>query len=372
MQCPPSAMLTADMPDPGSPFAAEGTLAHAVGELKLREHFLSPLGVKRFAKALQKLKGDTADDTWMEILHCTDEYLDAVIEIATAFPSAPYVAVEQRVAFDEWVPEGFGTADCVMVCGDVLHIVDYKHGKGVAVDAENNPQMMLYALGAYRRYLPLYPIKTLRWTIVQPRNGGISEPQEWAVADLVTWADTQVRPRAQLAAEGKGEFNPGDWCRFCKAKAACRARSDHNLSLEGFEKKLPPLLSHAEIGDALRRAQDLKGWVSTLEEYALSALLEGLDIPGWKAVEGRALRTWTDQEAAFRAAQELGTPEVMLYERKPVSLAALEKLMGKKAFQPLTAYVTVPPGKPTLAPENDKREAIKPGASAEEDFQIPG
>ena len=193
MQCPPSAMMTADMPDHGSPFAAEGTLAHAVGELKLREHFLSPLGVKRFAKALQKLKGDTADDTWKEILHCTDEYLDAVIEIATAFPSAPYVAVEQRVAFDEWVPEGFGTADCVMVCGDVLHIVDYKHGKGVAVDAENNPQMMLYALGAYRRYLPLYPIKTLRWTIVQPRNGGISEPQEWTVADLVAWADTRVR-----------------------------------------------------------------------------------------------------------------------------------------------------------------------------------
>lgn len=388
LNCPPSVALTQDMPDTSSPYAREGTIAHELGELKLRKHFLTGIGPKRYASMSREIKenlaaafyraegpGPTQDvltaeleAAWAEMEHCTDIYLDTAKEIALGFPEAPYVALEQRVDFSAWVPEGFGTADCIIIGSGILHVIDYKHGRGVAVEAQDNPQLMLYALGAWQRYRALYPIHTLRWTIVQPRNGGVSEPQERSVEDLTKWAEDIVAPRAKLAYEGQGEYNPGEWCRFCKARATCRARSDYNLALEGFTKTEPALLTAEEIGGILVRSRDLARWISDLEEHALSALLDGQEIPGWKAVAGRALRIWTDQEAAFNKAMELGTPEAMLYERRPVSLAQLEKLMGKKAFQPLTDYVTVPPGKPTLAPQDDKRAAITNRSSAENDF----
>lgn len=389
LNCPPSVALTQDMPDTTSPYAREGTIAHELGELKLRKHFLTGIGPKRYASMSRDIKGHLAaflsqtagpsvtqeafdaelETAWAEMEHCTDTYLDTAKEIALGFPKAPYVALEQRVDFSAWVPEGFGTADCIMIGSGILHIIDYKHGRGVAVPAENNPQLMLYALGAWQRYQALYPIHTLRWTIVQPRNGGVSAPQEISTLDLLKWAQDVVAPRAQLAYEGQGEYSPGEWCRWCKAKATCRARSDYNLALEGFTKTEPALLSAEEIGAILIRSRDLAKWVSDLEAHALTALLDGQEIPGWKAVAGRALRIWTDQEAAFAKAQELGTPEAMLYERRPVSLAQLEKLMGKKAFEPLTTYVTVPPGKPTLAPDSDKRAAITNRSAAEDDFK---
>lgn len=389
LNCPPSVMLTQDMPDTTSPYAIEGSIAHELAELKLRKHFLTGIGPKRYATMSKAIKDNLAaslfraegpgptqdvlnaelESTWAEMDHCTDTYLDTAKEIALGFPEAPYVALEQRVDFSAWVPDGFGTADFLAVGSGVLHIIDYKHGRGVAVAAENNPQLMLYALGAWHRYQALYPIHTLRWTIVQPRNGGVSAAQEINALDLLKWAQDYVAPRAKLAYEGQGEYNPGDWCRFCKARATCRARSDYNLALEGFTKTEPALLSAEEIGAILIRSRDLARWISDLEEHALTALLDGQEIPGWKAVAGRALRIWTDQEAAFAKAMELGTPEAMLYERRPVSLAQLEKLMGKKAFQPLTDFVTVPPGKPTLAPQDDKRAAITNRSAAEDDFK---
>ncbi len=366
LNCNPSAALTADMPDPGSEYAAEGTLAHSIGELKLRKRFLPGLGPKKYKTEMDKLHADPLYNPEME--STTEEYLDAVNEIAMAYPEVPYVALEQKVDYSQWVPEGFGTADCILIGNGILHIVDYKHGKGVPVPAEDNPQMKLYALGAYARYSLFYSIQRVRWTVVQPRNGGVSETPELMIEDLLEWAETYVKPRAQLAAEGKGDYCPGEWCRFCKAKAVCRARSDNNLALEGFQKALPATLSPEEIGAILIRAKDLASWLSDIEEYALSALLEGQEIPGWKAVEGRAVRAWTDQDAAFEAAKAAGIEEAMLYKRVPVTLAALEKDMGKKAFQVLTPFVTIPPGKPTLAPESDKREAISNRPSAEQDF----
>lgn len=386
LNCPPSVALTADLPDTTSPYAAEGSIAHELGELKLRKYFLTGIGPKRFESRKREIQTlltetfppeegeDPADhrqrlaEQWAEIERCTDEYLDAAKTIALAFPQKPYIALEQRVDYSLWVPGGFGTADCIILADYTLHVIDYKHGRGVPVDAVDNPQLKLYALGAWARYRITERVDRVRWTIVQPRNGGVSEAQEMPIDELLEWAETYVKPRALLASDGGGEFAVGGWCRWCKVRATCRARSDHNLSLEGFAKVKPALLSEAEIGDILTRSRDLASWAKDVEEYALSALLDGQEIPGWKAVAGRALRIWADQEAAFAKALELGTPEAMLYERKPVSLAALEKLMGKKAFAPLIDYIKIPDGKPTLAPESDKRDAVTIRPTAEQDF----
>jgi hypothetical protein len=366
LHCTPSARLTEALPDTTSEYAAEGILAHRIGELKLRKRFVSGFGAKSYKKELDKLKADPLYTPEMD--SATDEYLDAVNEIAMALPEPPYVVLEQQVDYSDWVPEGFGTADCTLIGNGILHVIDFKYGKGVPVPPEDNPQLMLYDLGAYVRYSLFYDIQQVRWTIVQPRNGGVSETPEMTVPALLDWAETYVRPRALLADKGEGEFCPGDHCRFCKAAATCRARSDYNLSLEDFNAALPALLAPGELGDILIRATDLKKWLSDIEEFVLSALLNGEEIPGWKAVEGRAVRVWTDQEAAFKAAVEAGTPEEMLYERRPVTLAALEKVMGKKNFQILTPFVHIPPGKPTLAPETDKRPPITNRPTADEDF----
>lgn len=381
IHCPPSVVLTQDMPDTTSPYALEGTIAHALAELKVRKQFLTGVGPKRYATLsyaikerlgdhIKALNGnlDALDTTWAEMDSCTDTYLDAVKEAFSAAGSYPYLALEQRVDFSRWVPEGFGTADCVIIGNGSLHIIDYKHGKGVQVEAEDNPQLMLYALGALERYIALYDIHTVRWSIVQPRNDGVSHAPETDKESLYQWAEDIVQPAAELAVKGEGAYAVGDWCRFCKAKATCRARSDHNLALDGFTQTKPALLTPEEISDILSRSRDLVSWLKDLEGHSLTELLNGQEIPGWKAVAGRAIRAWTDQEAAFRKALELGTPEAMLYERKPISLAQLEKTLGKKGFEPLADFVTVPPGKPTLAPESDKRAAISNRADAETDF----
>lgn len=366
LNCPPSARLTADMPDTAGVAAAEGTVAHRLAELKARKHFF-PMSPAKYRAEAKKIQADPLYTAEME--STTDEYRDALNEISLAFHATPYVALEQQVDFSDVVPGGYGTADCIMIGDGVLHIVDYKHGKGVPVSAEDNPQMMLYALGAFNRYSMFYDIQCVRMTIIQPRNGGVSHAEEMSVEDLQAWATTYVAPRAKQADEGGGEFAVGDWCRFCKARATCRARAEHNLSLEGFEKAKPEQLTNDEIGDALKRALDLKAWLSDLEEYALSALLAGEEIAGWKAVEGRAVRTWTDQEAAFAAAKAAGIDEAILWERKPVTLAALEKAIGKKAFAAtLSEYVTTPPGKPALAQSSDPRPAITARPTAADDF----
>ena len=254
--------------------------------------------------------------------------------------------------------------------GDVLNVIDFKYGKGVEVTAEDNPQMMLYALGAVMDYMSIYDIFTVRMTIVQPRIK--REPDTWEIEgrDLLRWAEAVVKPAAKLAAKGEGEFREGEWCRFCAARGNCRARAEANLQLARMDFRQPPELTDDEVAEALETGQRLKAWLSDLEEYALSACLDGKEIPGWKAVAGRSVRAWSDADAAFTAAKAAGVPEEMLYERKPVTLAALEKIMGKTPFaEALGEYVTTPPGKPTLARADDKRKAITNRSSAEEDFE---
>lgn len=367
IHCPPSAKINAEAGDRETAFTREGTLAHALAELKARKHFLTGIGPKKYQAAHAKLE---ADELWQDEMDShTDRHLEILKDLYAEFPEPPHVAVEQRVDFSEWVPEGFGTADCVMVGGGVIHVIDFKYGKGVPVSAEANPQMMLYALGALAAYDLIYDLDTVKMTIIQPRLSGEPDTWETTVDDLRAWAEDVVRPAAALAAKGEGEFAEGDWCRFCAIRANCRARAAAQTALEDYGFNLPPTLTDEEVGRALDLGKRLSKWLADLEEYALAACLDGREIPGFKAVAGRSVRAWTDQDAAFAAARENGVPEEMLWERKPVTLAGLEKIMGKRQFlDAMAPYVTTPPGKPTLVAETDKRPAITNRPTVDDDF----
>ena len=374
LRCPPSAQLAAQMPETTSDYAEAGRLAHAIGELKARKHFLSGMGPKKYTAALKKLKEDPHYEPAMD--EATDLYLDALKEQALSFETAPFVALEVRVDYSDVAPEGFGTADCVMIGGDLLVVCDYKNGSGVPVEAEENPQMMLYACGTLRTFRAIYgdSIHRVRLVIIQPHAGGV-KTWETTKDELERWARETVAPAAALAAEGKGDFCAGPWCDnyFCPVRANCRARAEHLLSLtelEGAGPEAPgftgPTLTDEEIGDVLLRARDLAKWVKALEDYAFSVLLGGRPLPGWKLVAGRTSRDWTGgADTAFPALVAAGIPEAMLYERKPVTPAALEKAVGKDAYRTTVApQVTVSPGKPALAPMSDKRAAYDPAAAA--------
>lgn len=368
MACTPSARLEENFEEKESVYAAEGTLAHEIAELKLRKHFTEPMAKSTFTRRLNKFKKHELYQD--EMLRHTDTYLEYLQELALSMDSAPYVAVEKRLDFSKVVPEGFGTVDCLMVGGDTLYITDFKYGKGVPVSAENNPQMKLYALGAYLEYSFLYPIKNVHLAIIQPRLDSISE---WTLSadSLLEWAK-EVEERAKLAWEGKGDFVPGEHCKFCKAKAQCRARSEQYTALADFGSKKPELLTDEEIGTILEKAVGIESWVKSLKDHALSVALGGGNVPGWKAVEGRGSRNFTDLDKAFEHLQSNNIDEAMLYERVPLSVAKLEKALGKKDFRELLeeqGFVVKQPGKPTLAPSTDKRKAISNAVDPAEDFK---
>ena len=290
------------------------------------------------------------------MLKCADVYLDYIDSIMLSYPSTPHIAIERRVDYSAYVPEGFGTADCIIVYGDTLHVVDYKHGKGVPVSADHNPQMMLYALGALSAYQMLYNIHTIKMSIVQPRFDSISE---WEIKseELIKWGDEFVKPRAEKAFKGEGDCVPGEHCRFCRAKAICRARAVANLDLAKYAFAESAMLSNTEIGEILHQAQDLEKWAKDVKEYALDEVLKGNDVPGWKAVEGRSTRSFVDIDKAFAILTENGIDESLLYERTPLTLSKIETMLGKSKFaELLTNQVVKTPGKPTIVPESDKRQ----------------
>lgn len=382
LNCPPSARLGEQFPDTASSYAAAGTLAHAIAELKARKYFTEPMSTRSFNSRLKKLKEDPNYDKGMDAV--TDTYLEYLKSLAMSYGSVqPFVALETRVNFEDYVPEGFGTADCVIIGADRMCVVDYKNGAGVLVAAEANPQMMLYALGALKVFAPIYgdSIRNIHLSIVQPNAGGI---REWGctVDDLREWGETVVKPAASLAWEGKGDVAPGDWCRFCRARARCSARAKQMLELEPLKGAIPEgnscdpedsVLTDAQVGDVLTRALDLEAWVKDLKDYALTASLHGHQIAGWKAVEGRSSREWADQDAAFTTLQDRGIPEALLWERKPASVAGLEKALGKKDFEEASSGLVVKrPGKPALVPESDKRPPYSPAAAAFEAVTADG
>lgn len=371
MVCTPSAVLEAQFPDTTSAAAREGTLAHELAELKLRNYFYTvDFGKTKLTRAVNKLK---KEELWQdEMIGYTDTYLDYIKSVAMKFENQPYVAIEKRVSFDAYVPEGFGTADCILIGGGVLHIIDFKYGKGVPVSAEGNPQLSLYALGAYETYKILYPIETIRMSIVQPRLS--DEVSEWScpVKELLAFGN-YAKEKAELAIKGEGEFRPTEKaCRFCRAKGRCRARSEENVKLAfapGFGKK-PPLISNEDMGQYLLQGADVAKWLSDLQDCALAECLAGKEVPGWKAVEGRGGRDWTDMDQAFGTLKENGINEAILWERKPLTLAQVEKVVGKKDFESYVGSMVVKkPGKPALVKESDKREAITNKVSAAEAFK---
>ena len=348
MNCPPSARLEREFEDNSGEAAAEGTAAHALAEHKLRKALK-----RRSKKPISKYDSDEMD------VH-TDGYVEFIQELiaqAKQECADPVVLIEQRLDFSKYVPDGFGTGDCVIISDRTLHIVDFKYGQGILVSAEGNPQMMLYALGALEMFDAIYDITTVSMTIYQPRRENIST-FTMDKESLCQWADEVLKPIASLAFEGSGECVPGEWCRFCRAAVKCRARAEDNLNLARFEFALPPLLSDGDIEEILATLDDLISWASDIKAYALEAAVShGKEWQGFKLVEGRSNRKYANEEAVAEAAKGAGYRDI--YRQSLITLTEMERLMGRDNFQAiLGGLIEKPPGKPTLVPLSDKRQAI--------------
>lgn len=357
LHCTGSPLLEKDFPDSTSVYAQEGTLAHELCELKLMA-YTGEITKRKLTSMKNKLM---KSELWQPEMDSTSEaYLDYIKDITMSYTVKPVILTEKRVDFSRYVPEGFGTADCLILAGDTLHVVDYKHGKGVVVDADHNPQMMLYALGAMSELSLLYRFKFAHMTIVQPRVNNISEFTMTA-DELTEWGEMVVKSKAEAAISGNGTFEAGDWCRFCRAKQQCKTRYESNDSLypQLSAQHDPRLITLAELGDYLKRGRDMAAWLEDMKEYALSESLAGAEVPGWKAVEGRGSRAFTDTDEAVDTLIKNGIDESVLYERRVLTLAQMEKAVGKKAFGELVGDLVVKnPGKPTLVEESDKRPKI--------------
>ena len=355
LNCPPSAKLCEGMPDESSPYAQEGTDCHELCAYLVE-------------KALGKdVKDPTEHLSYYsaEMQNCAEEYCAYVmeqLEAAKKYCPDPMVFIEQRLDFSRWVENGFGTGDCLILADQVLQIIDYKHGLGVLVEAEENSQMMCYALGALEAFDGIYDIDRVTMTIFQPRRDNIST---WSCSkkDLLTWANEVLAPTAALAYEGKGEFKAGDHCQFCKAKAICRKRAEHNLEMAKYDFAMPDTLDEMEIAAILPKIDQLIAWGNDLKDYALTKAQSGTHYEGFKVVEGRSNRKYTDEDAVAKAVTDAGYDP---YEKKLLGVTAMSSLLGKKRFEELLgSLIYKPPGKPALVPESDKRPAMN---TAAEDF----
>ena len=356
LNCPPSARLCEGYEDKGSEYAQEGTDAHSLCEHKLK-------------LALGMETTDPTDSLSFyneEMEECACGYAAYVMELVEEAKKTckdPVVLIEQRLDFSRFVEEGFGTGDCVVIADGTLYVIDYKHGKGVEVSAVENPQMMLYALGALELFDGIYDIDTVRMAIYQPRRENVSVCV-MAKDDLLQWAYNDLMAKAKLAYEGGGEYACGDWCRFCKAKAACRKRAEYNLELAKYDFEMPATLDDVEIAAVLARADELAAWAADVKEFALQQALSGVRYDGWKIVEGRSNRKYTDEDAVADTVSKAGFDP---YEPKLLGITAMEKLLGKKKFAELLAgLVEKPQGKPALVPVTDKRPEMN---TAQEDFK---
>ena len=369
MSCPPSARLEEPFPDSSSEYADEGTLAHSLAETILRYNN-GEISKKAFSTRLNKIKADPMYNKEMQdyIEDYTQRIWEISNEVKAACPDAR-VLFEQRLDVSEYVPDGFGTGDVVIVADDMVNIIDLKYGKGVGVSAKGNPQLRLYGLGAYLEHSMLYDIQKVRMTIIQPRLENIST-EELTVEELLDWAEKEVRPKAAQAYAGEGEFRVGDHCRFCKARVTCRARAEYNLELTKLDFVDPALLTDEEIGDVLRRADELDHWVKDITEYALAEALKGTKYEGWKLVEGTSRRKYTDMAKVISTVQDAGYPyDDITKPVEPITITDMTKLIGKKKFEELLSGLVIKPeGKPTLVPKSDKRPELNRVAEAKRDF----
>lgn len=360
LNCTPSARLELEFENTGSEAAREGTAAHALCEHKLK-------------RALHmRSRRPVSDYDSDEMEECTDAYVDFVMEQYEAAKQVcedPVILIEQRLDFSCYVPDGFGTGDCLIISDDRLHIIDFKYGMGVLVEAEDNPQMKLYALGALAVYDALYDIREVSMTIFQPRRENVST---WTipVEDLKAWAENELKPRAKMAYDGEGEYLPGEWCTFCRAAVRCRARAEEKLKLAQTEFRMPPLLTDAEIEDILAVLPDLTKWANEIAAYALDAALNhGKEWNGFKVVEGRSVRKYRDEAAVAEAAKEAGYKDI--YRQSLIPLTEMQRLMGKDKFEEiLGGLITKAPGRPTLVPKSDKRPAMNVSNAINEFYEI--
>lgn len=369
MSCTPSARLEEPFPDSSSEYAAEGTLAHNLAELILRYNN-GEISKKTFTTRLNKLKADPQYSQEMQdyIEDYTQRIWEIVNEARTSCPDA-LVLFEQHLDISEYVPDGYGRGDVVIVADDLVNVIDLKYGKGVGVSAEHNPQLRLYGLGAYLEHSMLYDIQRVRMTIIQPRLENLSTEELTAEA-LLSWVEAEVKPKAALAYAGEGDFKVGDHCRFCKARAVCKARAEYNLELSKLDFADPALLTEEEIGEVLRRADKLDHWVKDITEYALAEALKGTKYEGWKLVEGTSKRKYTDPARVIQVLLEEGyKAEDVQKPVEPKGLTDMTKLLGKKLFEELLASLVIKPeGKPTLVPESDKRPELNTVNEARQDF----
>ena len=360
LACPPSAKLCANIPDQASEYAQQGTDCHELCAYLVE-------------KALGREVIDPTENLIYydaEMQNCAEEYRNYVleqIEAAKEFCKDPQVMIEQRLDFSRWVENGFGTGDCVIVADEVLQIIDYKHGLGVLVSAGDdehggNSQMMCYALGALEVFGDIYDINQIKMTIFQPRRENIST---YTISrdDLLKWANEVLAPTAQLAYVGEGEFKAGDHCTFCKVKATCRKRAEYNLELAKYDFEMPATLDDTEIAAILEKVDEMISWGNDIKEYALQQAQSVVHFEGWKVVEGRSNRKYTDEAAVAFAVKDAGFDP---YEKKLLGVTAMSTLLGKKKFEELLGgLIYKPPGKPALVPESDKRPAMN---TAIEDF----
>ena len=355
--CPGSVQMEDGIPDKESVYAQEGTLAHEMSELKLKQ-YLDPkgFGKRKLNAAIKKLKENELYQAEMESYTAT--YVDFIKEKALSFSSNPYIEIEKRVDFSRWVEGGFGTCDCVLIHGSTLSIIDLKYGKGVPVSAEQNEQLILYALGAYDAFNLIYNLDKIELNIVQPRINNFST-WEISLTELLLWGD-YFKVQAEKALGGNGELVPSaKACKFCKARDICTARAENNLSLESEIKLKPNEIPKDKLYEYISRGEDIAKWVADLKAYALDMCLKGEDVKGLKAVAGRTSRSWTNQDEAINKLIEGGIDEAIIYDKVPLTLAKLEKALGKQQFTALVGdMVVTSEGKPTLVFENDKRPAI--------------
>ena len=377
LNCPGSVKLSGLYPATSSPYTMEGTIAHAMLEAGIKDsgEFRAVLEqAEAFYREHPELDGsakamqDTIEDmlTWILAEYEKERKEDPAVSIYS----------EQQVDLSGYIPGGFGTADVTIARTGFLHIIDLKYGKGVEVSAVENPQLRLYALGMLEMLDMIYDVKDIRMTIYQPRIGNISSDAITADA-LREWGRTVVKPAAELAISDGAPFAAGEWCRFCPARRECRTRAGENLALEKYKRKT--LLSNDEIGEILKAVDEMVKWANDLKTGALDKLEAGEVIPGWKVVAGRSVRQFSEsatEDTIVAAAEKAGFKKPLLYETKMLSLSAIEKLMGKKVFaQALGEYVVKPEGKPTLAPESDKRPSLTQAKAADvfaDDLQDDG
>lgn len=341
LACPPSAVAAEAYTNEGTDYTREGTLAHEVAEAVA--HGSNPYTAK------------WEEGVTQEMIDCAQGYNDYIHEQIKS--DSATVVLEHRVDFSPWVPDGFGTADCIILQGDTLDVIDYKYGKGVAVSAEDNPQMMLYALGAYNDFSFACEIQTVRMHIYQPRLNNVSV-DEVGIGELLAWAEMKVKPTAAKAAKGKGDYNPGEHCRFCPHAGRCRSLTKtctEYVNTHGMKASVE-VLAPWEVAEVLRMEPLVSLWLKRVKDQALTTMLNGGDVPGFKVVAGRGTRAWKDEQTVFATLAEARYDFQDITKTELLSPAAMEKAIGKKKVaELLEGSIETKTGAPTVVPETDKR-----------------